>query len=168
MPRRRMLAPIHSEKHISQISLSSISAGTASGVEVVKAVAVADKNLVKEVTEGSLVKAIYFEIWVKSLVDTGLGSVILIVEKAPLDSTGATYVNMTALNDYPNKKNILYTQQGLTPTETSSNPMNLIRGWVKIPKGKQRMGLGDTVHLRIASATEGVSFCGFALYKEYS
>ncbi len=168
MPRHRMLAPIHSEKHITQFSLSSVAAGATSGFELIKAVAVADKNLVKEITEGSLVKAIYIECWVKSLLDTGLGTVNIIVEKVPLDGTGATHTNMQALNDYNNKKNILYTQQGLTPTETSSNPMNVIRGWIKIPKGKQRFGLGDTMHLRISSAAEGVSFCGFALYKEYS
>ncbi len=161
-------APIHSEKHISQTSLSSIAQGAANGVELIKAVAVADKDLVKEVTEGSIIKAIFIEFWVKSLVDTGLGTVITICEKVENAAVAASFAQMVALNDYPNKKNILYTQQGLTPTETSSNPMSVVKGWIKIPKGKQRFGLGDSFHIRFASQAEGISFCGFALYKEYS
>jgi len=163
-----MRAPIHSEKHISQFSLSTVAAGAASGFEIVKAVAVADKNLVKEVTEGSLVKAVFIELWVKSLDDTGDGTDIVIVEKTPMDSTGATYAQMILLNDYVNKKNILLTHMGLIPSKTLANPMSVIRGWIKIPKGKQRFGLGDSLHLRFASQSDGAEYCGFAIFKEYS
>ncbi len=159
---------IHSEKHIPQFSLAAIAAGAAGGVELVKAVAVANKNLVKEVTEGSLVKAIYIDCWITSQADTGLGTVIAIVEKVGIDDPGAVFADMIALNDYNNKKHILHTHMGLTPTETNSNPMNVVGGWVKIPKGMQRFGLGDILHLRLASQTEGINFCGFSIFKEYS
>ncbi len=168
MPHKGMQAPIHSEKHIQQFGLTAVAIGAVGGFEVIKAVAVADKNLIKEVTEGSLVKAIYFELWVQSAVDTGLGAVTVILEKLPLDGTGADATAMITLNDYNNKKNILYTSQGLTPTLTTNNPQNFLKGWIKIPKGKQRMGLGDTFHLRVHAVGEALQFCGFALYKEYS
>ncbi len=163
-----MKARVHTEKHIGQFALSAIAAGAASGVELIKAVAVANKNLVKEVTEGSIVSAIFVECWIRSQLDAGQGNVVLIVEKTERDSTGATFAELIALNDYPNKKNILYTREGLTPSETLTMPVQFGPGWLKIPKGKQRFGLGDSLHLRIASQTEGVLFCGFNLYKEQS
>jgi len=169
MPRhRRMLAPIHSEKHMQQTSLATVAAGAATGVEIIVAVAVADKNLVKEVTEGSVIKAVYVELWVKGLTDDGDGTVIVIVEKTEADKVGATFTEMTVLNDYVNKKNILYTFMGLVPSKTTSPPLPVVRGWIKIPKGKQRFGLGDRLHIRIASQVDGVEFCGQNIFKEYS
>jgi len=44
-----------------------------------------------------------------------------------------------------------------------------MRGWYKIPKTKQRFGLGDRLVLQIASqGTDALDFCGFATYKEYT
>ncbi len=164
-----MLAPINTEKHIKQISLTPVAIGAVGGEELVKAVAVADKNLVKEVRQGAVVKAIYIELWIQSAVDTGLGQVTAIVEKTSLDDVGATATDfVTGLFAYNNKKNILYTTQGLTPTLTTNNPQNFLKGWLKIPKGKQRFGLGDTLQLRIHALGEALQFCGVAIFKEYS
>ncbi len=76
----------------------------------------------------------------------------------------------TALHDYDNKKNILFTAQGLlTPNDGGQVPV--LRGWYKIPKGKQRFGLKDklSVAVRNNNATAiDINFCGLAIYKEYT
>ncbi len=81
-----------------------------------------------------------------------------------------TTASMAALHDYANKKNILFTAQGLlTPTDGGQVPV--VRGWYKIPKGKQRFGLTDQlfVSIRNNNATSiDINFCGLAIYKEYT
>jgi len=73
---------------------------------------------------------------------------------------------MAALGDWDNKKNILFTSQGLI-NDVDSSAMNLYRGWIKIPKSKQRMGLGDLVSWHLRTVGQSLNFCGFELYKEY-
>ncbi len=165
-----MKAPIHSEKHISQFTggAATVGAAAATNFELVKGVAVANKNLVKEVTEGSIVKAIFIELWVSAQNSTAVGNFIVTLEKTNADGPGASYGQMIILNDYPNKKNILYTTEGLSSPEFTAAPIPVLRSWMKIPKGKQRFGLGDILVLTVASQTVGVNVCGFAVFKEYS
>jgi len=59
----------------------------------------------------------------------------------------------------------LYTTQGLT-SEQNANAVPIIRQWFKIPKGKQRFGLGDQMVLNISAAQEGVENCGMFIFKE--
>ncbi len=98
--------------------------------------------------------------------DAALGSSIITLEKL----SGASDSNMAAgdsaaLNSYDNKKNIFYTQMGLTPNNVTY-PMATIRGWFKIPKSKQRFGLQDRVMLNVHAQSNGLTICGFATYKE--
>ncbi len=77
---------------------------------------------------------------------------------------------MAALHDYDNKKNILFTAQGLlTPNDGGQVPV--LRSWYKIPKGKQRFGLADELVLSIrnnnATAID-INLCGVIIYKEYT
>ncbi len=70
-----------------------------------------------------------------------------------------------ALNAYDNKKNIIYTQIGLI-SDNLTYPMNVIKGWFKIPKGKQRMGLNDRWNLNIFAQSNGITGCGMFIFKE--
>ncbi len=124
-------------------------------------------NLVDEVAEGAIVKAIYLELWI--LDSANDGSFVINLCKVPILNAGPTFTNMNSLGTYVNKKNILYTTQGLTPNNGVGNPIPIIRQWFKIPKTKQRFGLGDTLVLTIANnGANTLEYCGFALYKEYS
>jgi len=70
---------------------------------------------------------------------------------------------------YANKKNVLYTTQGLASNDGIAGPIRVMYGWYKIPKGKQRMGLTDKLMLNIHSrGSDDIIFCGVAIYKEYS
>ncbi len=95
------------------------------------------------------------------------GATTIIVEKLPGVGTNITAGEMAALDDYNNKKNIFYTTQGLVG-DSNTNPAPLIRQWIKIPKGKQRFGLGDRLQFTILGLVDDIEFCGLAIYKAYN
>ncbi len=156
---------IHSEKHYVQITRSTVATVARNVEDIIKAVAV--PTAVDEVKEGAIVKAVFFELWV--LNDGSDGSHVVVISKNPISDAGPTFTNMNALGTYVNKKNIFFTHQGLDPNDGITGPMNVIRGWIKIPKSKQRFGLGDRLFLTVSnSSLQGLNYCGFATYKEYT
>ncbi len=162
-----MKAPIHSQKHYVQMSRSTVATVAANNEVIIKAVESTQANLVDEVVEGAIVKAVYVELWV---INSGNdGSHIVTLTKDPVSGTGPTFTNLNALGTYVNKKNILFTHQGLDPNDGIANPMLVMRDWYKIPKSKQRFGLGDRLHLSIANnSLQDLFYCGFFTYKEYT
>ncbi len=164
-----MKAPIHSKKHIFQISQSTVGQALAVTTTFVQALEGAPTQP-QHIAEGAIVKSCYLEFWVSQDSASVVGSYTIVLVKDPGGNAAPTAANMAALHDYSNKKNILFTAQGLlTPNDGGQVPV--LRGWYKIPKGKQRMGLGDTLRVTIrnnnATAID-INFCGLAIYKEYS
>ena len=158
---------VHSTKHYVQLPIDQIATGTRQTSQIVNAVATLNKNLASEVEEGNTIKAVYFEMWLQN--QSNLGEFILAITKSGEDLTGPTFAEMAALHNYNNKKNVLYVTQGLTSNDGVSGPVNVIRGWIKIPKSKQRFGLGDKLTLNISNVSAGdLNRCGFCTYKEYS
>jgi len=161
-----MRAPIHATKHIVQKSIATVTGGTAVSFELARSVAVVDKNLVTEVEEGSTIKQVYIELWVRAG-ETTAGSGQLVLVKIPAGAVDPTTTEMAALNNYVNKKNILFTGMGLF-NDQDADAIPVMRGWYKIPRGKQRMGLGDALVVRVFSPTIDLHICGFCTYKEYT
>ncbi len=157
-----MRAPIQSVKHYVQMSLATTLAGARTSnvlVQAIESPAAAD-----EVLEGSVVKSVFVEMWIRTG-DTAGGSVLVTLVKTT-DATNPVYADMIALHDYTNKKNVLYHTQGVS-NDQDADGIPFVRGWFKIPKGKQRFGLGDRLYLVVtAQALDQIS-CGFATYKEY-
>ncbi len=160
-----MKAPIHSTKHYVQMTRSQVLTVARNGEVLVTSVEGTTANAVDEVVEGALVKAIFVELWI---LDSGNdGSFVITLTKYPAGTASQTFTEMNSLGTYVNKKNILYTTQGLSPNNGVGNPVPIIRMWFKIPKGKQRMGLGDKIRLVIANnGLNNLEYCGFATYKE--
>jgi len=160
-------AMVHSVKHYVQHSLNTITASTQSAINIIDAVAVVDKNAVQEVTEGSTIKAVYFEEWLRSS-EISPGSFIATVTKVPAGGGTPSTTEIAALGDYNNKKNVLYTTQGLL-NDQDADATVFLKGWIKIPKSKQRFGLGDKLILTIfAQGAIDLVHCGFTTYKEYT
>jgi len=159
---------VHSTKHYVQTSISSITGGAEGEVVIVSAVAVSDKNTASEVEEGSSIKAVYFEHWLKAGEASNSGSFVLTVAKFPSGLPSFTFTEMASLDNAENKKNIFYTSQGLMNINSGS-ATNVLKFWIKIPKSKQRFGLGDRLILQIsAAASIDLDHCGMTTYKEYS
>ncbi len=158
---------IHSQKHYRQITLTNVTTGVRILDVLVTAVAGPDANLENEVIEGAVVKAIYVELWL--IGGTADQFFTITLSKDPSGHNGVTFTEMTSLFTFDNKKNIMYTTQGLAPNDGVGQPVPVIRQWFKIPKTKQRFGLGDKIRLAIASRGDGtLTVCGFATYKEYT
>ncbi len=156
---------VHSTKHYFQHSIGTVVVGTNENQPFADAVQVVDKNALNEVEEGTSIKAVYIELWIRSAA-TAASSFVFIVCKRPSGLASPTDANMAALSDWSNKKNILFTSQGLV-NDVDSSAMSVIRGWVKIPKSKQRMGLGDRLSWHLRAVGQSINFCGFETYKEY-
>ncbi len=164
-----MRATINSKKHIFQISQSTVAQAAVAEAIFLQAQE-ATGTQPQHVREGAIVKACYVEFWVSQDSASVVGSYTVVLSKDPGGNAGLTQTQMAALHDYDNKKNILFTAQGLlTPNDGGQIPV--LRAWYKIPKGKQRMGLGDKMRISIrnnnATAID-INFCGLVIYKEYT
>jgi len=157
---------VHSTKHYVQESIITITGGGLDNQTLIDAVAVSDKNTVSEVTEGSSVKAIYCEYWLRAGTTTA-SSFVAAIYKVPGGAAAFSVAQMAALGNADNKKNILFTSQGLV-NDQDSTALSLVRGWLKIPKSKQRFGLGDRLILTISAIAVDIHKCGFSTYKEYT
>ncbi len=158
---------VNSVKHIVQRSLQSVAEQTIGSHLIANTVTIEPTNPANVVV-GSVIKAVYLEYWL-------LGesaqpcTATWTVEKLPNESDPMTQAQSQDLMSYGNKRNIFKMGQGIIP-DANSNPVPVIREWIKIPKGKQRFAQGDALRFNlscIGEADNGLEFCGFALYKEY-
>ncbi len=155
---------IHSEKHYIQNTLSTVVAGAVETHVIAEAVdTVGSVN--KDVAVGAIIKAIYVEDWVRAN-DAVAGSFVFVIVKLPNGAGTPTAGDMANLNDYKNKNNIIFTAQGLT-NDKLSDAVNITRNWFKIPKGKQRMSLGDEWMTVLFAQALDQNHCGVFTYKEY-
>ncbi len=149
------------------MSLATIAAGARVNTSLIIGTESTTANLVNEVVEGASIRAVYVELWLLNSANDG--SEIVTLGKNTEGAGGPTFVEMAALGIYNGKKGILFVHQGLSSNDGVGNPMVVMRGWYKIPKSKQRFGLGDVLNLAIANPGANVlTFCGFATYKEYT
>ncbi len=165
MRHRKMLAPINSIKHYVNIENAQIASGAVRTTNVVDAVATTSSA--EDVVEGSIVKAVYFEHWVKSFAAVGEDIKFqYLIEKVPSGQASVTFAQMNTLDSYPNKKNVLFFSQGVIGDLTTQS-VPVVRQWFLIPKGKQRMGFGDKIVSTLSSTAAALQNCGFSTYKEY-
>ncbi len=160
---------ISSRKHIFQVSQSQISQSAILVTNIATAVE-GSRSTPQHVGEGSLIKAVFVEMWLTNDSASLVGSFTAGFYKNPGGTNNPTAADAAALHDWDNKKNLFYTTQGLAPANDSSL-MLLYKGFIKIPKGKQRMGLGDELSFFVrnnnATAVD-LDVCGLFIYKEYN
>lgn len=157
---------IQSQKHIVQVSPSTVMMGEIGGANIATAVDVITTGNANHVVVGATIKAVYVEMWAIGAAQN-ISSTTMTVEKVPGGNISMSFADSQNLHNYSNKKNIFYTTQGLMG-EQDSNPTPFIRGWIKIPKGKQRFGLGDILKLNITAIAATVEFCGIIIFKSYT
>ncbi len=170
MARGGMRAPINSVKHYVHLQNSAVATGTKLdivSIDAVRAPAVALSNQVKE---GAVVKAIHLEYWLLgggTAPDTTT-QFDLVVLKLPGGAVAPTAAEMLNLGAYINKKNILFTSQGVINGDVANvQSLPIIRQWILIPKGKQRFGFGDKFTTVLLATGTTIRICGIAIYKEF-
>ncbi len=159
-----MRPTINTEKHVVQHSLFAVASGAITGLSIVFARASPVAAVPQDVREGSRISAVYVEMWLSSD-DAASGTAIVTLERLPGGVVNMTAASSASLDAYVNKKNILHTFMGLLPSNVQY-PMASIKGWIKIPKGKQRFGISDRLVLNVHGQSNGVSGCGFMIFKE--
>ncbi len=165
---RRMQAPINTVKHYVGSPRFDIALGTSTTIEIVDVVAAPVNTTREKCSEGSLIKAIHYEYWIVANGAVGITTnFVMTIEKLPSALADPTFADMLNLGGYKNKKNILYTTQGIVSSDSVAQPIPIIRDWLKIPKGKQRMGQGDRMVVTFATVEQLMSVCGIVTYKEY-
>ena len=156
---------INSEKHIFQVSLATVAGSASTNIALLRAVAAPSGSA--EVSVGTVVKAVYCEMWVQASANQPTTQISTLM-KLPSGLQNPVFGEMVDLFNYENKKNILYTTQGIVG-DANSNPIPIVRQWIKIPKGKQRMGLGDKLIFTLAAQIpESMELCGMFIYKAYT
>ncbi len=167
MRHRRMAAPINSIKHYVPQANIAITSGNIVNFLVVDAVVAPAISNAFDVTEGAVIKAVYVEIWLASNAGAASESqFVLTIEKKRDQEADMTNTQALNLGSYPNKKNILYTTQGILGSLAVTGTVPVVRNWVLIPKGKQRFGSNDQFMINVA-AVGGMQMCGITTYKEY-
>ncbi len=166
MRHNRKLATINSQKHIVQVGPQSIALGAILNSTVAVAVRAADADAPTEVRIGSVVKAVYVEMWLTGDAIDLDSSTIMTLEKLPLSTDSMAVGDAAALDTYFNKNNVFYSTQGLVgPINRAAVPF--MRAWFKIPKGKQRMDEKSAIKLNISAVLDGLTVCGLYIFKEY-
>jgi len=157
---------INSEKHLVQITRTEIAEFGSEHTVIVDVKGTIDGQEPTEVLTGTVIKAVYVEWW---LLGSGQqpATATCILTKIPAGQANPTNGELGALHTYQNKKNIFVTQQGLIG-DANTNPSPFYRGWIAIPKGKQRFGLGDRLVLSTRSITDAISVCGLMIFKSYN
>ncbi len=162
-----MKAIINSVKHIVQTTLTTLEEQTATGITIANAVTT-EPTTPTHVVVGSVIKAVFCELWLvgeSAQVCTATWN----FEKLEGGASNITQAQMQDLHDYPNKRNLLKIGQGVIG-DNNSNPIPILREWIKIPKGKQRMAQSDILKINLSCVGEvdnGLEFCGTFVYKEY-
>ncbi len=161
-----MKPPIQSKKHIVQFTLANAVGGAVSNLLIAEGVE-SGSALPTDVEYGSQIKAVYCELWVQSSAST-ITTFVAGFYKQPGTGAAITAAQAAALHDWNNKNNLFYTTQGLVPG-TTTNIIPAMKFWIKIPKGKQRLALGDKYRVFVrALGVDDVNFCGQFTFKEYS
>ncbi len=163
-----MVSPINSVKHYVAKTNTAIASGGLVSEFAVKSVLAPATAAAFEVPQGSVVKAVHFEVWICGDALAGNTSqFVFAIEKSTGGQTAMTVTNMLNLGVYLNKKNILFTSQGVLGTTVDGNQsIPVFRGWILIPKGKQRMGLDDSIRWHV-TAVGDLRVCGLITYKDY-
>ncbi len=159
-----MRPTINTEKHLVQFSLGSVASGALEPLIIAIGKQSVTATAATHVREGAKIANVYIEMWVSSD-DVSSGTCIATLERVPGGLGLMTAADSAALDGYDNKKNVLHTFMGLIPNDVDY-PMPILKGWFKIPKGKQRFGIEDQLRLNLHGQSNGMAFCGFAVYKE--
>ena len=158
---------LNSQKRIQGVTLSNVATGFVGSATIVNCIQdLGDGENPAAVVPGTVVKAVYVEMW---LLGDGaqVSTTTAMVVKQPGGVDDPNSTDFTNLNTWSNKNNILEMHQGLLG-DNNSNPIPVFRDWIKIPKGKQRMALGDTIKFHCKAITDGVEFCGVLIFKAYN
>ncbi len=160
--RRSSRVPVKTDKHEIVWSNLAQDAGTVVSVILLKVVQSGAKDSTGEITIGSHVRGIYleFQFSAETITNTKIMNWQIYVLRSPLAASAASNPNQFGQID---RKNIMKRGMEMLPKSVNT----IIKRIVYVPLPRRRLGEGDQVLFEyIASSTETINSCGFAIYKE--
>ncbi len=158
---RRMLAPLKTDKH--EITWSNLGQNASTVQQITLAVGTnsADKNTATEVEVGSHIKSIYFEFHF-SPAQTGNANVI---HWNIFGSKVGETISVPSLYYTDNRSAVFKRGMEMLPVNVATVFKRIFV--VKVPQKFQRMTKnGFLIFQYVASSTQTINACGFAIYKE--
>ncbi len=160
MPFRRSLNPIKSEKE--EITWSDLNINAAAIQVKTIADGVNSPTTAGQVEIGDTINSIFFEVNFSAETITNPKVIHWLIQKLPSEGTGAT----PSIYDSANKSQILHRGMEMLPKDVSTVFKRIFV--VKIPRGLRRIQDAAQIQFRyIATSTETVNVCGFAIYRHY-
>ncbi len=157
------LRPVHSEKKEITWSQLSQNAGSEVAITLLVSVPPGDVNIANEVPTGATVKGFYIEFQFSAETITNTKIIHWSVVKEPFDSAIANP------NVYNDKTKRFVFKRGMEMLPKSVNTVIKRIIFVPMPPKFRRMGEGDRVAFKyIASSSETINACGFAIYKVFT
>ncbi len=167
MPRRVPIGVLkNSIKHFVPRTNISVASGAVGKVVVANTADAPAISAVNDVREGATIKAVHLEFWINGQGATATTQFTIVLVKIPNAGADMTSTNLLNLMSYDNKRNILYTTQGVLGN-INNQSVAIIRDWFMLPKGKQRFARGDKLVVFITAVAETIKWCGICIYKEY-
>ncbi len=153
--------PINSVKNILDATALTVSAGVITTVDLMTVVNDYAGGAI-EVPVGAVVRGVYlfFQIQPQTL----KVAIEAYVAKVP---PGLTLPVPGATGGDSGRRFILHEEKGIPGPSNNGSPPSTFRGYVKLPRGRQRVGESDRLVLRVSSAG-AYDMCAKAIYKWYS
>ncbi len=159
--------PIHSIKHIVD-QQGALVGGTPTFIDIANAVDAPVLANKAEVETGSSVNALFVNIQVTGEVtEATLANVYAIFFKNPGNNIAASAIpdgNVTGVDNF--KRQIFHTEMAMLGNSTTTIPVILFKGVLKVPKVFKNMRVDDFLSLQLFSPVN-CNYCVQMIYKEY-
>ncbi len=150
-------------------NVTALVAGTRSGITIAVAKDAPVGTAATEVKRGCALKAIWCEFWVSLSAEPAVG-LTTIVDIYIWKNTGTnlTPPDPGTVGTSNEKRWVLKNWKGITGARTQGYPGYSWKGWIKIPRGFQRMAQDDVWQLQCLATGTNALICTNFVYKWYS
>ncbi len=162
--RGNALRPVHRIKHVRDFQ-GGVVLNVVQNVDLVHSVDAPVLANTEEVETGSSVNGIYLKVECYATTAAALSNVYMYVWKNPGNNLVAPLPNAVGAND--NKRYVIHQEMVMMQQVVNGNPRTLFNGVIAIPRGYKRMGIGDTLQLRVLAPGVNISLCVQCHYKEF-
>ncbi len=161
---RSSLHPINTLKHIVDRQGGLVAT---TQVEEILVSAVDNPTFVtnpQEISNTSNVTHVFLNVQVAATGTAALANVYMFVAKNPAGDLVFPDANAVGKSDL--RKHVLHQEMIMTEKNTTAIPRTLFKGVIKIPRGKQRFGLGDKLIVALLAPGVNFDYCVQCIYKE--
>ncbi len=162
--RRSNLRPVHSIKHVIDIQ-AGLALGTTETQNLASAVDDPVLSDVDEVQTGCSINSIYLTLEALATSSSALSNFYMILWKNPGGNLSVPAPNTVGSSN--NKRFVIHQEMIMFQLQTGSNPRNVFKGVLSLPKGFRRFGPNDKLNLTVLAPGVNVNYCLQCIYKEY-